>query len=208
MQYQCSKEQFEKDTASHTMEVKLDKGVHRHLVFTNKGSSVYRFDITTWPGYLCISGDMGCYVFSRLPDMFEFFRNPAGNINPSYWAEKLQSDARYRGCKEYSEKKFRETVQNYVESWVDDTEPSDDDEAQLQEEIKELVLCAENEWQAHEKAAEFEFKGEPFFSDFWEHDLTDYTSQFIWCLYAIVHAINKYDQAGKISIASGEDETA
>ena len=28
------------------------------------------FDIVTWPGYLCYSGDMGCFVFTRLPDMF------------------------------------------------------------------------------------------------------------------------------------------
>ncbi|EPN8197881.1 hypothetical protein ACT3ON_001083, partial [Acinetobacter baumannii] len=32
-------------------------------------------------------------------------------------------------------------------------------------------------------------------ADFWEHNLNDYTYHYIWCLYAIVHAIKLYDAA-------------
>ena len=43
-------------------------------------------------GSLIASGDVGTYVFSRLADMFEFFRSPMTSdgrlyINDSYWAE-------------------------------------------------------------------------------------------------------------------------
>ncbi len=31
-------------------------------------------------------------------------------------------------------------------------------------------------------------------NDFWECDLKEYTFHFIWCCYAIVHAIELYDQ--------------
>jgi hypothetical protein len=33
------------------------------------------------------------------------------------------------------------------------------------------------------------------FSDFWEHDLTEYTYHYIWCCYAIAWGIAEYDKA-------------
>lgn len=91
---------FRKDVAQHRMTVIHDHGVHRHLRFGKPGDSNLSFQITTWPGYLCYSGDMGCYVFFRVEDMFRFFRGE--RINPGYWAEKVQAEDR-EGVKEYDE---------------------------------------------------------------------------------------------------------
>lgn len=66
---------FRVDTAQHQMELLQNNGLHRHLKFSNAESSVYRFDILTWPGYLTICGDIGTSVFRRMSDMPEFFRN-------------------------------------------------------------------------------------------------------------------------------------
>jgi hypothetical protein len=115
-------ERFAGDTAGHQMIVKHDDGLYRHLRFMHHhlcndavmrpGPSHYWFDLVTWPGTLTINGDCGTFVFSRVTDMFEFFRSKYG-INPQYWAEKLQAPDP-RGAKKYSEDVFRQHVVEYV----------------------------------------------------------------------------------------------
>lgn len=79
---------FEVDTADHRMTVLKDDGLYRHLRFARPGSSMYGYDLITWPGYLAIVGDVEPYVFRRLTDMVEFFAAGRGT-NPTYWAEKV-----------------------------------------------------------------------------------------------------------------------
>lgn len=121
-----SVEVFLKDVSDHKMEIALDSGTYRHLKFKQSNNSWnMHYSLVTWPGYLCICGDMGTWTFARLPDMFDFFRSPREMaINPSYWAEKLQNGTGGGKC----------------------------------------------------NAKKFEY-------------------QFIWCLYAIVWGIQKYDMA-------------
>ncbi|WP_075737482.1 hypothetical protein [Streptomyces acidiscabies] len=103
---------FTRDTTRHQMIVLHDDGFYRHLRFTNRplGYGEYWFDLITWPGCLTIRGDFGdAYTFSRLPDMFKFFRGKG--INPHYWAEKLSGGR--ESVKEYSEDKLRQLVTEY-----------------------------------------------------------------------------------------------
>lgn len=77
--------------AEHELTVLRDDGPYRHLRCAKPGTYVYGFDIVTWPGYLCICGDIGCWTFSRITNMIEFFgKNLGMGINPHYWSEKLQ----------------------------------------------------------------------------------------------------------------------
>lgn len=114
---QCTQDRFLKDAGSHVMTVIRDDGVHRHLRFRKAppAGSEYWFDLITWPGSLCIDGDMGTYVFRRLPDMFEFFctdreynekRGRKLGINAGYWGEKLQATANHGGHIEFSKSDF------------------------------------------------------------------------------------------------------
>lgn len=89
-QHQPSHESFMRDVATHEMTVFRDDGLYRHIRFRRPNTMRTHFDLITYPGYLCYSGDMGTYVFSRLDDMFEFFRTDR-DINPGYWSEKLQA---------------------------------------------------------------------------------------------------------------------
>ena len=127
------KEIFERDTEEHTMEILMDDGLYRHLKFSKGGSSVYRFDIHTWPGYLAVTGDMGEWMFSRVPDMFEFFImderdfNHKHIINPGYWAEKcVAADTYGEGVTEFSMKVFKENVMSEYESFRDQYMVSED----------------------------------------------------------------------------------
>jgi hypothetical protein len=182
-------ERFAKDTANHSVAVKLDDGVYRHLVCSNNGSSIYRFEIVTWPGYLAYVGDMGDFTFRRLRDMFEFFRGK--EINPSYWGEKVVAACR-DGITEWDQDTFRAAVLSDARSHLE----LDDDEEIFPEVLAELrsILSSENEHEALVAVGDYDGNSVDF-SDFWEHDCTVFTHRFLWCCHAIVWAINKYDEA-------------
>lgn len=187
------KEQFLKDTATHALKTLRCNDTHRHLQFRNPNSFTYWFDLVTWPGVLVIDGDCGTFVFRRLTDMFEFFREPKMEINPHYWAEKLQS-IRREGVKEFSPAKFREVIKEYFEShfYRDNDNPL---KAETWAVIEMNVLSAieDGEHAARQAVEDFDHKGFRF-TDFWECSTSEYTHQFIWCLYAIVWGINKFDK--------------
>lgn len=210
-----TEERFLSDVAEHQMHIIRDDGVHRHIMFKKPETGCMHFQLITWPGYLCYTGDMGTYVFSRLDDMFEFFRTDAKywqrndgrklHINPGYWSEKIQAEDR-AGVKVYSADKFRECIgellknheefeaEKHSRRYEADSEFVPDQE--LREAIEEEVLsyADEGEREARCAANEFQWKGEQFFTDFWEFDLRDYTYRFIWCCYAMTWGIQQYDK--------------
>jgi hypothetical protein len=100
---------FAGDTASHEMTVLHDDGLYRHLRFRRTDRNEYWFDLITWPGCLTIRGDYGdAFTFSRELDMVPFFRDRRGEINPHYWAQKL--DGHRQSATTYSEAVFRQIV--------------------------------------------------------------------------------------------------
>ncbi|MBM0277230.1 hypothetical protein [Micromonospora tarensis] len=187
-------ERFQRDTADHVMTVLHDDGLYHHLRFAKPGSSMYWFEIVTWPGALAIRGDVdGNLVFSRLPDMFQFFRSDHG-INPGYWAEKTADYG--KGLKKYSEDVF---VQHVTDVLVDF---ADDDPALAQTVKAEILAAVRNGDAGHEEEARellrfWEDKG--VFSDTWEWDLTDWTWSYLWCCHAIVAGIGQYDAAKAVA---------
>lgn len=204
---QPTEQSFLKDVADHLMTVLRDDGVYRHIRFKQPGTNCMYFDLMTWPGFLCYSGDMGCYVFRRLEDMFEFFRTDRLHqpdrgqtlfINPSYWAEKVEAEERNEGVKKYSADKFRRKIEEWTVEACKEVDVSDAE--RLRQEIDECVLCNadEGEQVAMGSAIGFEFEGNSVFQDFWEADLKEYTYRFIWCCYALAWGIQRYDQ-GKVA---------
>lgn len=176
-----TEEVFAKDVAAHRMTVILDKDEHRHLTFRKPGTNNMYFNITTWPGYLCISGDMGCYVFARLRDMFEFFRGD--RINLGYWAEKVQAAERHGGIKGYELEKLIAYVKERTKDWPE----------AIREDARDSILAhADDEHDARRALYDYARDGHEF-RDSWEEDFTEYTYRFVWCCRAIVWAIQQYD---------------
>ncbi|TPM59018.1 hypothetical protein FJ959_09100 [Mesorhizobium sp. B2-2-4] len=189
-----SQEQFEKDVSAHEMTIHAHNGIHRHLTFRASGTFAYGFHITTWPGYLAFSGDMGTFVFSRIPDMFEFFRDR--DINPGYWAEKLTAHDRHGGHREFDHDLYVECLKRDFEDWHFDSEG---DRRKAWAEIKDEwsgILHASTLEEAIRYALDWKcpVSGQEF-TDFWDHTLEDYTYRFIWCCRAIIWAIKRYDAA-------------
>lgn len=194
----CTEQKFLSDVAGHAMRVLHDGGAHRHLRFDNNGSALFHFNITTWPGYLAISGDVGCYVFARVPDMFDFFRQSRDGglkINPSYWSEKcVASDA--DGIMRFEPDTFKARVRE----WLNQIHPEDEElRAAVERDI--ISWADEGEHEAVRAAINFTHSGFQVFQDFWEINCKEYTFRFLWCCYAIVWAIRQYDHRAEAQSA-------
>ncbi|AZR95002.1 hypothetical protein BBB39_15450 [Bordetella trematum] len=223
--------QFLKDVESHVIEVMRNDGVYRHIRFRKPGTMCMHFDLITWPGYLCYTGDMGTYVFSRLTDMFEFFRTDreyaqrAGRrlpVNLSYWSEKLQAvdgGRRNGAAKEFSAEKMQRVIRDTRLRWIRDAHADcsldKDQRRELWEAVEDDVLSQieDSEDCAYAAARDFAWRampgGRPWeFQDFWEYDFTDYTHRFRWCCFALSWGIEVYDLASAAPSSQGEGEAA
>lgn len=199
MRDQCSESSFLKDVQHHQMTVIRDDGVHRHIRFGKPGTGCMHFQLITWPGYLCYTGDMGTYVFRRLEDMFEFFRHRPRDdgrlyINESYWAEKLEATDKNGGHRAYSPSRFRAYVIDHCKEWR--REMSRSEFKEFREAIEEDVLRWEDEGEheAHKALYEFGHGDRRWFQDSWEADFKEYTFRFTWCCYALAWGIGRYDE--------------
>jgi hypothetical protein len=221
----CTEARFLQDVAEHQMIIIRDDGVNRHIRFKRPDTSCYHFDLITWPGCLCYTGDMGTFVFSRVRDMFEFFRQDreynanrgrALSINLGYWGEKLiavdANGANSGGkAKEFDPEKFARVINEYRVTWMrrgkSDGTLDKERRRELWERVQEEVLdrVDDGEHYATTAAYEFSFNNEPYdyssrrpnwqFDDLFEHDFTEYTHTFVWCCYALAWSIQQYDDA-------------
>lgn len=205
-------ERFMRDVKDHTISILRDDGIYRHIRFRRPDTITMGFDLVTWPGVLCYTGDMGTYVFSRLPDMFEFFRVDWENakdshlpINPGYWSEKLlavDSGIQNGSALKFSKDKFVEIITGQVSDWIEDHDLSDKDAEYLRSTVKEEVLKSidmidPDDWRhALRLASNFTCKvnKEDFYFDgLWDYNYGDFADSLIWCCHAIVWGIDQYD---------------
>jgi hypothetical protein len=188
---ECTKERFLEDVSRHEVTILRDDGLYRHVRFSRPNSGIMRFDLVTWPGYLCYCGDVGEFVFSRIDDMFAFFRRPDGGINEGYWAEKCYAQDR-DGVKRYSPEKARQQIVDYLEAVdADDVvkQAVEDELLFAMDDMGEEGFRSEVDSFSCENADGGEFR----FHDFYEYDLTEYSFRFIWCCYAMSWGIRQYD---------------
>lgn len=206
--------QFKADVLSHKMEVLMDNGVYRHLSFRQpKNSWHHRFDLVTYPGYLVISGDMGCWVFSRVNDMFQFFRSSDGRINPGYWSEKIQngSSGGRDDAKEYDGDYYKAALIEHLDGY----DLEEHQKKQILDELDGLEFGDQFSIYSHIQDFEVFFdepetelpiselakrpyspprKRESFtFQDVWEISSKVYSYHFLWCCHAIAWGIQQYD---------------
>lgn len=173
------KAQFDKATTEHVLTVELDSGLFRSIVFKRPTSVIYSYRVTTWPGYLAITGDVGHYVFQRTQDMFEFFRDDGGRINPSYWAGKCQAGETQR----FDSDAWEALINRIIEEL---SEAQDD----IPEEIEDLKDSSPSS--SHE-AIHLLYEAGVLDAFEYSGSLESYTHQFLWCLFGIVKVIALYD---------------
>jgi hypothetical protein len=214
-----TEESFLKDVENHKLTVLQDNGVYRHLRFSS-GSFNQQFDIVTYPWHLVFSGDMGCYVFSRLKDMLQFFRGRPSDekglyINTGYWGEKLEAVAKHIGYHKYNPELARANVKRRVDEWIEEAQLSKADADALREDLEDEINYDNGMHEAYRTIDKFHHKvGEdvylkqdirklmksdtPDFKEFYFQDIhewtwEDYTYHYVWCCYAIAYAVKSYD---------------
>jgi len=189
-------DQFLDDIANHKMQVIRDDGVNRHLRFSKPGTMCMHFDILTWPGYLCYTGDMGTYVFKRTTDMLEFFRAGRNGkpyrIDFRYWAQKVEAADKSDGLDAFSAEKFKAEVRDYFDQATE--EWSAKRKAALWEAIESDVIGrVEDDGEGAAWVALRDFNHDGFRFDDWERSCKEYSHRFLWCCHALEWAIRAYD---------------
>lgn len=192
-------ESFLKNVASHELTVNLDSGVYRDITIQRPGCSEMHYNITTRPGHLMFTGDMGDFIFQRTNDMFGFFRPQSGHyINPGYWKEKVEAGV----VSEFDLDTANSSVQGYLTNFLEDLDLSDPED---REKSKKALEAVNDFISGTQGSGEFDFwneinswdadeAGGLDLVDFFEAPTTKSTFHYIWCCYAIVHAIKLYDE--------------
>jgi hypothetical protein len=192
---------FAHDTAEHTMEIRHDDSLYRHVRFSAPNSLDW-FDLITWPYNLIVNGSHGSYHFCRFgddtEDMFVLFRDGSAGlrINPHYWAEKVRAGE----VMDWSEDAFRQWVLQEAAELAPEypgvvravkLQILDSDEHNL-----------EYEETARYAVASFRHKGARLtFPESWERSFQDFHWQYLWACHAIVWGISKYDAAKAVLAA-------
>lgn len=166
----------------HQVTVKHSSGLYRHWRCQKPGTWVCGFDIVTWPGSLCFTGDMGEYLFQRTDDMVAFMARSARST--SYAAEKcVAHDGRLR---EFAEEVFFQALADRLNE-ARENESSGFNEAKDTREIEERVQEIRDNFDADQSP-------ETAYRAMYESGLWDsaelprceyYTYHFLWCLEAI-----------------------
>lgn len=195
--YQPTQDQFDNDVAGGKMELLSDDGLYRHLRFHLDGGGFRWFDIVTWPNRLVITGDCETFVFTRLTDMFEFFRSGGARINPSYWQEKI-IDGRER-AQRFEWDTFRAAALAEFEGATAAMNPFH--RLQARDELVDALYSDSDEFGAVDVLRNFSYQeGGPGSKCLFRFDLSEgspdgkiWDYHYIWCCRAIVWAIAQYD---------------
>lgn len=187
--------EFEADVSEHQMTIENDNDVFRSILFSRQESRASYFRIITWPNHLAISGDMGDYSFCRTHDMFNFFNQKVGNINPSYWSEKITSDSTFSPHKKFAWGNFEASLLEELQLQNEELDANE-----LRQKLKEVLLFVEPDehgaislirgWDGICELHDVELELDPSSSNL---RMESFSYHFIWCLHAIVWGIDQYN---------------
>lgn len=177
-----------RDLADHTITVLHSNGLYRRYRCQNHRSWNMGFDIITWPGSLCFTGDMGDFLFQRTDDMVEFMRHSC--MSYSYMAEKCVAGK----VKEWSENVFAETLAERAKEGGEFTVHTS---VGLEtRSVKDAICTIKSEYAnygSHHDAMKAMCE-----SGLWDGfnlpSCEDYTYRFLWCLHAISWFCERVDK--------------
>jgi len=186
------------------LEIRHDDGLYRHLVFRDPKTTMERFEIITWPRHLYVGGDWEGFTFSRLEDMFEFFRYPdpfltgkmgaPNRINPHYWSEKIVDgyERAKEYCRDFVAKQIWQEVREDYRSGMAPKGLAKQVQCELFEDWDDC-LCT---WDlAMAAIRDFSHDKWRFSEDAWEWPHTTWANHYLLACHAIVAIIAAYDAA-------------
>lgn len=191
-------ERFARDVATHVMTIERNEGVDRRITFRRPGTRCMSFELVTWPGVLAYTGDMGSFMFTRLHDMFEFFRLPEYPARPpsfGYWEEKCIAADRNGGTRKFSPESFDQHVREWLTSFAAELSPECASSMWAQANDELLGRHFDHEVDAYRAAMDFNWRGSALLQDFWDVSCWEHTFHFTWACHAIAWGIQQFDAA-------------
>ncbi len=181
--------QIIRNLAAHVVTELHSYGLYRHWRCQQPNTRNMGFDIVTWPGSLCYTGDMGDYLFERTADMVAFMRGSC--MSYSYAAEKcVAHDGR---LKEWRSEIFEEVLADRIKCQDEDADSKR--KAEVMNKIDEI----RREYGIYE--TEHDAMRAIYESGIWNccdlPNCTTYSRHFLWCLHAIKWFCAKID-AGEV----------
>lgn len=192
--YEEAKKAFLERFEKFEMTIEKDDGVFRHLRFRDPEEMHGWFNITTAPDMLIVRGDYGTYVFSRVYDMFNFFRG-TGGTDPGYCASKAiaQPLDGVRACSGFSQHKLKEQVTEAFETYLDyehgdkPEEVKDDYREELYDFLDEI-----DSWSSFYSADGTELYNSEFLFSSYHYSPEVLSYSYLWSYFAVVKGIERY----------------
>lgn len=146
----------------------------------NNASGHSWFEITAWSGYVVMSGDRGEWVFSRRnTNMIGFFVDCGASVDLDYVHEKLQAADVRHDVSEFSERKWREVLEDELIECPNNYDG--EEEKERSENIQQLLDYPTPE--TLDEAYELLRDDLDWVDDL--PRLTEYTDHFVWAVRAI-----------------------
>lgn len=185
----------EKTFAEHAIEQRLDQGLFRSWRCKKPGTWSYGFDVTTTPGNLIVTGDLGVMVFEREADMLGWLRKSIND--PHYMAGNVQRDIKVREyCPEVAKEAIRECGRrikpdDYPSIYLVPGPAGRMTYSQVKERFLE-TLGSQSDLDIYD---EHGTKTAMYHSGFWDGGdfptLEDYTSGYLWIYSALKWFVSK-----------------
>ena len=192
--YEEAKKAFLERFEKFEMIIEKDDGVFRHLRFRDPKEMHGWFNITTAPDMLVVRGDYGTYVFSRVYDMFNFFRG-TGGTDPGYVASKAiaQPVEGARACSVFDQRKLKEQVAEAFGYYLD-YEHYDKSEEVKEDYTEELYdfLDELDSWEALYEADGTEMCDSGFMFRCYDFSPEVLSYSYLWSYFAVVYGIERY----------------
>lgn len=170
--------------ANHKIEQRLDECMFRSWRCTKPGTWIYGFDITTMPGTLVITGDIGELIVQRAEDMIAWASGSVRSID--YFAEKVP---RSMETGEFCVEVAKEFLSELRQDLKRDRELDDES----REKIAELMQILDGD-EIGDFPAELYLSGLIDGCDM--PNLKNYTSNFLWCREALIWFLENLDKEG------------
>lgn len=186
------RKRFADDTKNHHYVVEHDDGAMKCILAKAYSTSAYWFRVVTWAKTLAISGDMGCFVFSRHNefDGTKLFRGDAATTGDiQYIASKVIASSN-----PVHEFDLERTITNLL---VDFGDVLGDKADEFKEHFDSVSQTDEDEF--HDALSSFEVdSGIAVTTDWHEYDVRSFSEHFVWCVLAIIKTIQEYDKTKKV----------
>lgn len=175
----------------HELKLLCNQELFRSWHLSSPGTSVCYFDITTIPGSLFITGDIGDLILTRESDMISWARKAVGSIE--YFASKVPNEIQTR---EYDPEVAKAWIYEMLQ--LDSLEDEGDDVFQLLGDSTREALLEIYRDQYWDYGNEYETMLAIHDSGVLDGcdipNLTNYTSNFLWCREALLFFFTKLDQ--------------